>query len=377
MRIGVDVNDLARPMSGLGRYTLSLLKAMKRLELKSTYFLFHKNQLSNAMEEFTGQRDFVLCHSPSRSETLWSQVWLPLDAIKNNIDVLFCPTMRAPFLHSCPTVMTIHDLLFLKYPQFFPRFDRVYMSWMLSLVSRSCNHFITVSESTRSDIIDILGIPPGRITTIYEGVDDVFAPVEKDFAREQLAQENIIVPRQYILYVGTIEPRKNLTNLLLAYVRARQHGIQHKLVIAGKRGWLAEDFWRLLYDQEKNGHIIYLGHIPDRLLPLLYAASDLFVYPSLYEGFGLPPLEAMACGVPVLVNDTPALVEICGTAAEVVDAQSIDSFTNALESLAVDSLHRRTLVQRGFERTKMFSWKSSAQSTFEILSRATDGSRLD
>lgn len=361
MRIGIDVNDLHRPTTGIGRYILALVDSLGKDKPKEELFLFYKDDVGPIQES-----NVKMFQQVSRSETFWGQYWLPRMARKTRADILHCPSVRAPLFCSTPVVITVHDVIFKKYPQYFRRFDRNYMNILYSMVLRKCGHIIAVSQCTKNDIIKYYKIPPKKITVVHNGIESKFHPVNRETAVSALKEAGFSVPERFILFVGTIEPRKNVLSLIKAFEKARKTGIEHELVIIGKKGWIYEDVFNYLDTSSYVKYIHFFGHIEDSLLPSVYSLASIFVYPSLYEGFGYPVIESMACGTPVIVNDTPALVEIADNAAIVVNANSDSLLADAMVQLLGNSAKMEQLKDLGLKRAAELSILKSAQATFKV-----------
>jgi glycosyltransferase involved in cell wall biosynthesis len=230
--------------------------------------------------------------------------------------------------------------------------------------------FVTAdSENTRNDLTTLLDVEPERVAVVYGGVDPRFHPIT-DEIELQTTRVKYGLFSPFILYVGTIEPRKNLGRLLQAYTRLRKKkNIRHRLVIAGGLGWLYHDVLREIEELTADNEVIFLGRVPDDDLPSLYSLADLFVFPSLYEGFGLPPLEAMACGVPVVCSNSSSLPEVVGDAGVLVSPLDTDALSDAIGELLADPVQRAEFGRRGRDRSRLFTWDRSARQLLDICYR--------
>ena len=268
-----------------------------------------------------------------------------------------------PLRHT-PTVLTVHDLIFKHLPAHHKRLNRWYLNLAMPLYCRRATHIIAVSECTRRDLIAAYDLPPEKITVVYEAADPRFRPrsaQEASFARARYG-----LPERYILFVGTIEPRKNLTRLLAAFEAVFSEGLTEGLVIVGRRGWLYDDFFAALERSPARDAVIFPGYVPDEDLPALYAGAQSLVLPSLYEGFGLPALEAMACGTPVACSEASSLPEVTGEAALHFDPRSVERITDALYVMLRDADLRTALRQRGLSQASKFSWEQTAAETWNV-----------
>jgi glycosyltransferase involved in cell wall biosynthesis len=262
-------------------------------------------------------------------------------------------------------VLTIHDLIFLLFPEYHLPLNKWFLNSFVPLFIRRADAIIAVSKCTKGDLIRYYSVPSEKIKVIYEGVDARFQPVTEPDA---LARVRAIygLPERFILYVGTIEPRKNLSTLLEAYKLLREEGLEHRLVIVGRKGWLYKGFFQRLRELGLEGEVIFPGFVPDGDLPALYSAADLFVFPSLYEGFGLPVLEAMACGTPVIASNSSSLPEVIEDAGIMVDPLDVGALLRAIELILRDERMRREMRARGLEQAAKFSWERAARETLEV-----------
>jgi glycosyltransferase involved in cell wall biosynthesis len=267
------------------------------------------------------------------------------------------------------TVVTVHDLSFLLVPDCAEEGLRAHLERVVPPSVRQADFVTADSENTRNELTTLLDVNPGRVEVVYGGVDERFRPMTDEVALEQARLKyGLFFP--FILYVGTIEPRKNLGRLLRAYTQARQRRrAHHRLVVAGGLGWLYEDVLREIDELAAEQEVVFLGRVPDDDLPLLYSLCDLFVFPSLYEGFGFPPLEAMACGKAVVCSNTSSLPEVIGDAGVMVSPYDVDGLADAIVALLQDPDRRAELGRRGIERAREFTWDKSARRLLEIYRR--------
>jgi glycosyltransferase involved in cell wall biosynthesis len=266
--------------------------------------------------------------------------------------------------------LTIHDLSFLRVPDAAYPTLRAYLEVAVPRSARRASHLIAVSESTRRDIIELLGIPEERVTAVPEGVGPEFYPDEGEIARSLLAP--LGVPARFILSVGTLEPRKNYPRLLEAYSLLRRRGVPYPLVIAGRPGWLYEPIFERLVELRLGDHVCFLQP-DDAELRALYSCTEMLVYPSLYEGFGIPPLEALACGAVVACSATSSLPEVVGDAALTFDPYDIDAIAAVMERALGDVELRKTLRQAGPGRAASFSWERTAEETARVYRQVAGG----
>lgn len=301
----------------------------------------------------------------------WHQTALPLTAALRRYDVVFLPAAnrRVPCAMPCPTVGTVHDFSSLHVSDKYDRLHLFYIRRVLPALVRRLTHVITVSESSRRDIIEHARVPDDRVTVIPNGVDtEAYRPRPRSEIEAALGG-HVPVDRPYLLYVSRIEhPGKNHVALIEAFARLKaEHGIPHRLVLAGGDRERAEEVHAVARSSSAAEDIVFTGFLPDTLLPALYAGADVFVLPSLYEGFGIPLLEAMACDVPVVCADASSLPEVAGDAAVLFDPRDPASMAGRIAEVLGSPGLRDHLVQRGRERSRHFSWEVAGRRTLEVI----------
>jgi len=292
---------------------------------------------------------------------LWEQTFLPLELARRRVDLLHAMAFVTPVLAPVPSVVTVYDLSFALFPESFRPFNRWYLTTMTRRSVRKARAVIAISQNTANDLHRLWGVPRDRIHLAYCGVDDIFRPMP---ASEVAAfREARALPARYILFVGTLEPRKNVVRLLEAYALLKRQGISHKLVVAGGKGWMYEPIFEAVERLGLGSDVLFPGFVPRQELPLWYNGADVFVYPSLYEGFGLGPLEAMACGTPVVVSDRASLPEVVGDAGVTVSPDDAPALAEAMGAILSDAALATRLRERGLRRAGEFTWERTAQAT--------------
>lgn len=298
---------------------------------------------------------------------LWEQTRLA--ARSRQLDLLHGLAFAAPAAAGCPTVITVHDLSFMRFPNAFRPFNRIYLSLFTRLSARRAVRVIAVSESTRQDVIRFCGAPADRVIVVPNGVEAAFCPAAPAEAARFRARHGL--PDRFILFLGTLEPRKNLARLLDAYAQWRRAARQPvKLVLAGGKGWYYDTIFARVAELGLVDEVIFPGYVPAEELPWWYRAAELFVYPSLFEGFGLPVLEAMACGTPVITARASSLPEVAGDAAVLVDPEQPGELAAAIGQLLDDSTARAALRLAGLARAARFSWAHTAAATIAVYADA-------
>ena len=356
MRIGLDARMLT--YSGIGTYLRGLLSGLLSLSGKESYVLFGKD------EETRGYlRD-------GKSQTLtWNagpydpfSPWLhPMKG--RNLDLFHCPHYNLPYGIKGPSVITIHDLIHLVCPDLLTdRRAHWYASWMLPSAARRATHILTVSEYSKQEILRHLKVSEIKVTVIYHGVEEAFHPLSKVEVESFRVAHRL--PERFLLYVGMLKPHKNIVRLVQAFSCLNLDGVS--LLLVGKRDSRYRELDMILEEEALHKNIIFLSSIPFEELPLIYNAAESLILPSLYEGFGLPALEAMACGTPVVCSQAASLPEVVGDAAVLADPLSVRSIVEGMKKSLEDSALRSELRRKGLERAKQFRWRDSAAKTLSV-----------
>ncbi len=297
---------------------------------------------------------------------LWEQALLPLVARREGIDLLHNMAFVGPVASTCPFIVTVHDLSFLFYPHSFRPLRRSYLRLFARISVRRARRVIAVSESTKRDLVETYGISPAKIDVVHNGVDGSFQPLPSDQVAAFRRQKGL--PDRFVLFVGTLEPRKNIVGLLDAYAKLPEG--RPPLVLVGGKGWFYDEIFCRVEALGLNNEVRFAGFVPTEELPLWFNAADLFVYPSMYEGFGLPPLEAMACGTAVITSTTSSLPEVVGQAGQLVDPTDSDALAAAMSKVLGDRDLRREMEAAGLEQAAGFSWGEAARKTVDSYKRA-------
>ncbi|HJX37559.1 MAG TPA: glycosyltransferase family 1 protein [Anaerolineae bacterium] len=368
MRICVNASPAVHHIAGLGRYTQELMAALLQIDSENEYVAFY-NRPSEA------QVDPPLDRLPHLTTNLDTKPWrmsallahfarIPQDRLFPGIDLFHATDHLLPRLTRSKSVFTLHDLVFRFYPHTHKPLNRWFLTLMMPRFLRAADAVIAVSESTKRDAIRIYGIDEAKITVIYEGVSDHFRRASPEAIIA--VRHKYSLPDEFILSLGTIEPRKNLTSLLEAYHALRNEGSPLGLVIVGKKGWLYSGFFHRMHELGLEHDVVFPGFVPDEDLPALYSAAALFVFPSLYEGFGLPVLEALACGAPVITSNASSLPEVAGEAALLVDPSSVEALVRAVRDVLGNRELREDLRERGPKQAARFNWQRAARETLAV-----------
>jgi glycosyltransferase involved in cell wall biosynthesis len=368
MLIGIDASrSVAQKRTGTENYSLNLIRHLLALQSDHRYRLYFNRPPTHNLQPATlppssGQACNLRILPFPR---LWTHLRLSWEMARRPPDLLFVPAHVLPIVHPRRSVVTVHDLGYLYYPEAHRPLDRIYLDLSTRHNARAATHLIADSSATQNDLIERYGIEPDKITVVYPGYDEVtFQPVRDEMAIE-VVKARYGITGNYILFLGTLQPRKNLTRLIEAYWKLKAGS--WKLVIAGKTGWLYEDIFRRVEEMGLEESVLFPGYVATGDLPALLSGARLFVFPSLYEGFGLPVLEAMACGTPVVCSNVSSLPEVAGDAAVPVDPLDVKELAAAMERVLGDEELRAGLIKRGFEQAKRFSWEKCARETLHAL----------
>lgn len=356
--IGVDASRAVSPRpTGTETYSLRLIQALLSLNPPWRVRLYFRQKPPDIFP----QADLRVIPFPR----LWTHIRLSWEMALRPPDLLFVPAHVLPPIHPRRSLVTVHDLGYRYFPRAHTRFQRVYLDLSTRWNARAATHVLAVSEATRADLVRIYGTPPAKVTVAYPGYDESLTPV-RDPAVLAAVRNRYGIPGEYFLYLGTLQPRKNLARLVQAFSRLPTRAV---LVLAGQKGWLADDLFGLIRRLGLEGRVLCTGYVhPEDRAPLLSGALA-FVFPSLYEGFGLPVLEAQACGCPVICSSTSSLPEVAGDAALQVHPEDVAALSDAMARLEDDPDLRRELVERGFVNLRRFSWERCARTVLQVLER--------
>ncbi|MEA3345889.1 MAG: glycosyltransferase family 1 protein [Chloroflexota bacterium] len=364
MRIGIDARLIYYSKVGISQYTLRLIQGLAEIEQKDEFLILRDRRDSLTI---TDNDDFERIDLWTPSHHRFEQLGLRFELSSLGLDLLHSPDFIPPFHRNFKSVITIHDLAFLLYPHFLTQDSARYYGQINQAV-KSTDHIIAVSESTKQDTIRLLGVPESKITVIYEAANPIYRPMDKDKAKAYVGSTYGL--EEYLLFVSTIEPRKNLPTLLHAFrILQDQYKIKAKLAIVGRKGWLSEEISALVEKLQLKEGVRFLGRVPLEDLVRLYNGAQALVHPSFYEGFGLPPLEAMLCGTPVICSDVSALPEVVGDAALLVSPEEVSEWTVAMHQVLHDQELRAEMRAKGYKRAECFSVEKTARQTLEVYKR--------
>lgn len=355
--VGIDASRTISPrLTGTETYSLRLIQTLLSLNPPWRVRLYFRTP---PPEGLFPQADRRVIPFPR----LWTHIRLSWEMARHPPDVLLVPAHVLPLIHPRRSLVTVHDLGYRYFPHAHPPFQRVYLDLSTRWNARAAAHILADSEATRTDLARVYGTPPAKVTVAYPGYDESLAPV-RDPTALAAVRDRYGIPGDYFLYLGTLQPRKNLSRLVLAFSRLPGRTV---LVLAGQRGWMTDDLFALIRRRGLEQRVLCPGYVrPEDRAPL-FSGALAFVFPSLYEGFGLPVLEAQACGCPVICSNTSSLPEVAGDAALQVPPEDVAALTDAMARLENDPNLRRELAERGWVNLRRFSWERCARTVLEVI----------
>lgn len=362
MKIGILSDSIDSSSGGVSTYTYNLCKNILKIDKKNNYFFLHIKKSNN--ELYSLDREIKIREIFSRNRLINYSIHLSR-CNKNDFDLIHEPSQIGwSAKNDIKYVTTVHDLISIVQPELQSFREKLVYNILVPKFLKEKDKIIADSYCTKNDLINRLNISEDKVKVIHLGVDERYRVIDDDEISSIMRQYGIDYP--FILYVGTINHRKNLPLLLKSFYRSKEHLPGHKLLCIGKMGWNSQGTIDLINQLNLADDVKIMGYIPDEHLPYFYNASDLFVFPSFYEGFGLPPLEAMACGTPVITSNTSSLPEVVGNAAIMVDPFDVAALSSAIEQCIKNDELSGFLIKRGIARSKLFDWKNTAKNTLMV-----------
>jgi glycosyltransferase involved in cell wall biosynthesis len=371
-RIGFVASNSDFGKSGVGHYEIQLFSHILRHDTEDDFVLIAREDALPSFpppSERLTLRPYASKYEGHLANLIWHHTKLPRIAKQEKLDLLHLSTQQRMMSRKpCKLVATIHDLGGYHVKHKYGRLRDFYMKRLGRFFAKKLDHVITVSNFSKNDIINFFGIPADRITVAYSAVDfEVFRPLDKQECREQIARKHGF-REPFIVYVARLDhPSKNHVTLLKAYsILRKKYGVEHKLFLGGSKWFSADVIFQTAEDLGLKDHVIFAGFVPNEDLPVIYSAADLEVFPTLFEGFGVPPLEAMACGTPVACSNVSAVPEVVGDAAVLFDPLSPEEIASAVNSILSNADLRGNLIKKGFQRARLFTWEEDARRTVEV-----------
>ena len=370
MKIAIDARKLRD--YGIGTYVRNLLRHLSRIDQATEYVILCRAEDCGTVEELG--ENFRAVPEPAAAYSFSEQLRVPLSLRREGVDLFHAPHYVLPPLVPCKSVVTIHDCIHLRFPQYLPnRLGYAYARSSLWIATHRSNRVLTVSEASKGDILRYFRVPENKIDVIYNGIDERFGvtPADDEVA---MVRERYQLNDPFVLYAGNIKPHKNLERLIDAFNTLRRGGLDDvKLLIIGDEISKYATLRRAVHKYKLHKHVRFFGFVPDKTLAVLYRLAALFVFPSLYEGFGLPPLEAMASGTPVITSNVSSLPEVVGGAALLIDPYDPDAIAHAMRRVITEPALRADLRARGLQRVRDFSWDRSIRRVHEIYQEILAG----
>jgi glycosyltransferase involved in cell wall biosynthesis len=376
MNIGIDIRTLSFRRGGISQYTYHLLKNMLRIDSVNKYYLFNYNKSPYEWDNFRENAKEIILRFPQRHafKTIWENILAPIAARKYGIEIWFSPDFYIPKLLRTKSVITVCDLIFERFHDIGTNKLASALSTKVDFSVRRAVQIIAISSFTRSQILERYRVSPSKVTVIPLAADERFHRINDQSALRRVLRRYGI-DFHYILYVGEISDRKNIIRLLEAYdsLKKKDKLKQRKLVLVGKETIDTEKIVSEVKRLDLGSQILFTGYVPDEDLPFLYNGASVFAFPSLYEGFGIPPLEAMQCQVPVVASSATSIPEVVGTGALLFDAYNVEDIADKLDQVLDRRIDLDALLQAGLKQADRFSWEDSARKTIALLESVDQG----
>lgn len=370
MDIGLIANVIDGKRTGVGNYTYNLIKNLLKIDNENSYTLIHNIQSSD--EIYKDDEELIIKYPdiPFRI-TVGNNIVTARKISQSSFDIVHDPSQISPFLFRSDfkKVLTIHDLTPIIFPETHSVIHSLQQRLILPKTLKNIDKIVVVSRNTQLDVINHLKVEEEKTELIYCGRDERFKPIKDEHELERI-RKKYNLPSKFILDVSTLEPRKNISRLIEAFyqLKTKVH-ISHKLVIVGRKGWKSKEIFNTIKRLNFQNEVMLTDYLNDEDLPIVYNLADMLVYPSIYEGFGLPPLEAMASGCPVIASNTSSLPEVVSDAGILINPYNIDEIANAMYEVLNDDCLRENMIKKGLKRANLFSWDKTAKETIKLYNQ--------
>jgi len=363
MRIGINLLPFRKNLTGTGVYAYNIINEFQKMDLENEYFLFtnkENNDVFNCVSSNFKKVELPFFAQNFILRIFWEQLIFPFYLKKHQIDLLFSPSVVLPVLSKCKNVICVHDLIPFHIKKKYSRLRSFYIRLMTQKSTKKADAVLTVSLNSKKELQKYCNISSKKITVTYNGVNNALLNPNK--SNWEIFKKENRIPEKYIIFLGTLEPGKNLNVLIKAFkLLVVNYKIAHKLVIAGGKGWLFENIFCEVKRLKLENRVIFPDYVPNDVLGFLYKKADVFVLPSLYEGFGIPVLEAMNFGTPVIVSNTSSLPEVVENAGKLIDPHNDKELAKTIYDVLTNYELRNGMIKNGYKQASKFSWKNSAQ----------------
>jgi len=369
MKIGIDIRSAGGEKTGKGFYTLHITRELLKKDKKNDYFLYADSGVAG-FEEFKNAKTIII----EKRGVFWHRA-VAKDVLKENMDVFFAPSSfiipsmlaKASAEKKIKVIITIHDIAAILFPEFHEKKAVILEKLFIKKAIKAATKILAVSENTKKDLIKKFKVPSEKIEVMHCAASADFCPINTTEEKVKELKEKISIPEKFFLTVGTVQPRKNYEALLQAFAMFYEKNKNYHLIIVGNSGWGKSDFSKIIEANYLQKHVHLLGYITSKNLNFLYNTAQAFIFPSLYEGFGIPPLEAMKAGCPIIASNTSSIPEVLGEAAIYCDPRSPAEFAFAMEKIISNEELKADLINKGRIQSKKFNWENSAQVLYNLL----------
>jgi glycosyltransferase involved in cell wall biosynthesis len=374
MKIGIEAQRIFRPHKhGMDIVALELIRALQVIDNQNEYFIFVKPDDDRTCLKET--QNFHIIEVPGGNYVFWEQIMLPIYARKYGVDVLHCTSNTAPMLLSMPLVLTLHDVIFMEQTvgkntsSNYQKFGNLYRKWLVPKIISKCKSIVTISEVEKANIIKVLGLSTDAVTVVHNGVSGRFGTKPSEEILQEV-RSNLGLTNDFFLFLGNVEPRKNVSNTVKSFVVFAENNDKIKLVITGIKATFVEEILSEIGKEYMLNRFVFAGFVAENVLLSLYAQAKVFLYASLREGFGLPILEAMAFGTPVVTSNISAMPEVAGDAAFLVNPYSVEEIAAGMQTAYENETLRKEKIALGYLRPSMFTWQNSAEKMLNIYQKS-------